>query len=556
MNHHYMDNRKKDSEPMSIKPRCPICEKINIVLEYQDAKQKIFRCPSCACDFTVLRSHSGQSTLFGDAWKSGFKKIEKEGNDNFGNSSPQSTILENVLKSYGRGEGRSLLHINCGYGALLKEARDNGWNCFGVSYSSDFRQKARERYQNSLFIVASIDDMVPHEFDLILMSDVIEYFGNPCTDIFYKLFSIGAIAPHTEIIIATPNARTKEFLTTDKHQYFSNLLGWQTRYSGEAIIKLLEKLLFNSISVHGVEPCGDSQSKAPLPDGENTLVNIDLIPYGTLICRASGSTFKTFMQERYIPGTWSNLTKYEHLPRYLFAVAVLTKYVPEDANVLDFGCGVGYGTRMLAAKSSHATGLDIDSKALEWARTYYGEDNIEYIHSETLGDELPANSFDLITCLEVIEHVDQLTQRKLLTSLKRLIKDNGMVVLSTPNPAITAQYGQNEFHVHEMERDEFKELLEEEFDAVIILEQYMSSSVTISRDGIPRYPAVSTADFNGIEHTAPPVAYIAVCSNKPFKNDLDFSYMDFESDLVRTELYQRDRYYKVLGEIFDFKNRA
>ena len=70
-----------------------------------------------------------------------------------------------------------------------------------------------------------------------------------------------------------------------------------------------------------------------------------------------------FMHERYVPGTWSKISEYEHLPRYVFA-----RQFAHDAKVLDFGCGTGYGAALLAETANSVLGLDIDPAALEWAR--------------------------------------------------------------------------------------------------------------------------------------------------------------------------------------------
>jgi 2-polyprenyl-6-hydroxyphenyl methylase/3-demethylubiquinone-9 3-methyltransferase len=79
-----------------------------------------------------------------------------------------------------------------------------------------------------------------------------------------------------------------------------------------------------------------------------------------------------------------------------------------DARVLDVGCGGGLLTEALARKGARVTGLDLVQKSLDAAREhaasaglsidYVCEDVAEYAESH-------AGTFDIVTCLELLEHV-------------------------------------------------------------------------------------------------------------------------------------------------------
>jgi ubiquinone/menaquinone biosynthesis C-methylase UbiE len=49
----------------------------------------------------------------------------------------------------------------------------------------------------------------------------------------------------------------------------------------------------------------------------------------------------------------------------------------EGADVLDVGCGTGYGTACLAERAKSIVGVDISKPALRWARKHYP--NVKYI---------------------------------------------------------------------------------------------------------------------------------------------------------------------------------
>src|SRR5206468_11090209 len=74
---------------------------------------------------------------------------------------------------------RSILDIGCGYGSHLARAADRGWKCFGVEPSRHARTMARNRHGPQLFIVEAVKYLIPHEFEVVLLLDVIEHMKDP-----------------------------------------------------------------------------------------------------------------------------------------------------------------------------------------------------------------------------------------------------------------------------------------------------------------------------------------------------------------------------------------
>ena len=77
--------------------------------------------------------------------------------------------------------------------------------------------------------------------------------------------------------------------------------------------------------------------------------------------------------------------------------------------VLDVGCGGGILADSMARKGANVTGIDLASKSLRVAQLHAletGTPNIQYreISVEALAQEQPA-SFDVVTCMEMLEHV-------------------------------------------------------------------------------------------------------------------------------------------------------
>lgn len=120
---------------------------------------------------------------------------------------------------------------------------------------------------------------------------------------------------------------------------------------------------------------------------------------------------------------------------------VRLQYIDERAPLsgkrcLDIGCGGGILSEGLAGKGARSvTGIDLADSALAVARLHLKESgltNVNYI--ECSADTLVAEqqeSFDIVTCLEVLEHVPD--PSLLIDACTRLVRPGGDVIFSTIN---------------------------------------------------------------------------------------------------------------------------
>src|SRR5262249_14247439 len=85
----------------------------------------------------------------------------------------------------------------------------------------------------------------------------------------------------------------------------------------------------------------------------------------------------------------------------------------------------------------------------------------------------PDGSFDVITCFEGIEHIDQRGQQQVIREFKRLLAPGGMLFISTPNKAVCtdAPNYHNPYHIHEFYFEEFCEFLSSIFPRMRLLGQ-------------------------------------------------------------------------------------
>ena len=102
--------------------------------------------------------------------------------------------------------------------------------------------------------------------------------------------------------------------------------------------------------------------------------------------------------------------------------------------VADIGCGGGLLSEALAQRGAEVTGIDMGEAPLAVARLHQLESglqvNYRQMTAEQLAEEAP-NSFDVVTCLEMLEHVPN--PAAVIQACATLVKPGGQVFFSTLN---------------------------------------------------------------------------------------------------------------------------
>jgi SAM-dependent methyltransferase len=128
--------------------------------------------------------------------------------------------------------------------------------------------------------------------------------------------------------------------------------------------------------------------------------------------------------------------------------------------VLDAGSGAGYGAALLAgAGASSIVGIDSDPRFVRYARRRYRDERIEFRVADCSTLDLPAASFDVVTCSNVLEHLANPTT--FLDSSRRCLGRGGALLVAVPWIAdeVSLEWNRrNPWHLSNLRVDEWAQL--------------------------------------------------------------------------------------------------
>jgi O-antigen biosynthesis protein len=241
--------------------------------------------------------------------------------------------------------------------------------------------------------------------------------------------------------------------------------------------------------------------------------------------------------ERFMPGVEGKAEiSYDHIARYRFTERFLA-----GKEIVDLGCGAGYGSHALSKVARQVSGIDLSQEAVTHAVTHYQVPNLKYEVGDVTAVPYEDGTFDVAVSFEVIEHLDN--PEELVVEAKRIIKEGGVFIVSTPDKQTYSneRNSVNLYHPSEMYAPEFEELLTRHFSNVRIYRQGAISGSLITRN------TDELATENGVEMESahfsmpdpsfgaelPTTLYIiAVCANGP---------IDEEDDRLPYFILDRDR---------------
>lgn len=122
-----------------------------------------------------------------------------------------------------------------------------------------------------------------------------------------------------------------------------------------------------------------------------------------------------------------NYNRAENSPGYQACLIASDRLRVLDGPVLDVGCGVGFAAALLQGSmfGFDVWAADVSEVAVERARERLGTDRVTLLESNTL--PYPDATFGLVTCFDVVEHLDEADIAIMFGELERVTRPGGVI---------------------------------------------------------------------------------------------------------------------------------
>lgn len=159
-------------------------------------------------------------------------------------------------------------------------------------------------------------------------------------------------------------------------------------------------------------------------------------PFGSVYENFDEIEFTT-ADEKYIKIKNNFLTKIgfkvlglPHVGLRLRARKILDNIPKNVENMLDAGCGTGVYSFTLRKRAGRIRGIDIDQNKINYVRRTNRYNNIDFLKGDLRKINFDKESFDLVICSDVIEHIKE--DKKAFREISRVLKNGGIIRFTVP----------------------------------------------------------------------------------------------------------------------------
>lgn len=250
----------------------------------------------------------------------------------------------------------------------------------------------------------------------------------------------------------------------------------------------------------------------------------------------SGERLETFIYSR---------DTIEHLHRY----AITFEFI-KGKNVLDIASGEGYGSHLMSRFAGNVCGVDIDNESVELAKKKYKSNNLIYKQGSATQIPFDDNTFDVVVSFETIEHIAEHNQ--MISEVKRVLKKDGILIISTPDKMYYSDIRKfnNHFHIKELYREEFKDLISTQFGYCTLYNQLYLNGISIicsEKANVDNQEIVFTGNYSKIENTVVHPLYLIAIAGVSQLKVVETSFFDGSNIIVKEAFaeFQKSNVYKV-----------
>ena len=139
-----------------------------------------------------------------------------------------------------------------------------------------------------------------------------------------------------------------------------------------------------------------------------------------LVSNMKDSSHKKFFSETNPHIAYNKETRFRKAKKIL---SVLDDYYSENLNnlsILDVGCSSGIIDNILSERFERLVGIDIDDKAVSYARDNFESEKLKFFIQNGMEMEFHDEEFDVVLCTHVYEHVQDAF--RLMSEIRRVLK--------------------------------------------------------------------------------------------------------------------------------------
>lgn len=118
---------------------------------------------------------------------------------------------------------------------------------------------------------------------------------------------------------------------------------------------------------------------------------------------------------------------------YSFIFHNCKPFLKSNMKTLDAGCGLTPTARWFASQGCDAYGVDFDKETIRYLQnkqSHLYDPNVHLSTQNLIALKFEDNTFDLITCISVLEHLPRLSSIKAISEMLRVLRSGGMLILT------------------------------------------------------------------------------------------------------------------------------